>query len=143
MRKFFPLVALLAQPLMAAGSAVIVNSGSTNTPGFRIEVKPSGKAEYTPRVRRALEPGDMATKPMTRQIPASIAKRFFADLDACKPLAALPAAHCMKSASFGSTVTIEYAGQKTPDLSCGNQQDSRTRDLAQSADEIVQEFNKR
>jgi hypothetical protein len=126
---------------MAADSAIIINSGSTNTAGFRIQVNPSGEAVYTPQPRRAKPPAEIQMKPVTRQLPPALIKRFFTELDAGKPLGSLPSQRCMKSASFGTTLVIEYGDQKTPDLSCGNQQDSRTKALAQSANDIATQFN--
>jgi hypothetical protein len=51
-------------------------------------------------------------------VPAALARRFFADLQAAGPLDELPVAHCMKSASFGSWTRITYLGKTSPDLSC-------------------------
>ena len=115
---------LFATVILAA--AVIVDSGSTNAPGFRIVVKPSGKAELTSR---------NVTK--RSQVPEVLAKRFYADLEALKPLSNIPARHCMKSASFGTTRTIQYGGQESPDLSCGGHGDARLEALIQDTNEIV------
>ena len=66
-----------------------------------------------------------------------MAKRFHADLDAAKPFGSLPVVHCMKSASFGSTMTIEFGGEQTPDLKCGDGGNGAMRDLIRDANEIV------
>jgi hypothetical protein len=137
----FSVFVLFVPFLMAVDPAVIINSGSTNTAGFLIQVSPSGEAVYTLHPRRGGPPSEEPAKPVTRQLPSAVVKRFFDALEAGKPLASLPHQRCMKSVSFGSTLVVEYGDQKTPDLSCGNQQDSRTKALAQSANEIVTQFN--
>jgi hypothetical protein len=91
----------------APDEALIVNSGSTNRAGYRLRVYANG---WT-----ALQQGDI---PLRKRVPAALVERFFADLKAAAPLDKLPAAHCMKSASFGSTTSIGYGGKISPDLSC-------------------------
>jgi hypothetical protein len=71
-------------------------------------------------------------------IPAALARRFYSDLNAAWPLSSLPPQHCLKSASFGTRLTIEFADQKTPDLSCGNPTNPSMRALARDAREIVE-----
>ncbi len=142
MRNVLGLLMVAAPWVMAADSAVIVNSGSTNTPGFRIEITPAGEATFTPKPRRPGQPSQYETQRVTRQVPPALVKRFFASLDAGKPLSSLPHQRCMKSASFGFTLVVESGDEQTPDLSCGNQQDSRTRALATSASDIVTLFTR-
>ena len=91
----------------AAGEALILNSGSTNTAGYRLRVYADG---WT-----ALQQGDV---PVRKRVPAALITRFFADLRAAGPLDALPAARCMKSVSFGFSTQIGYRGKMSPDLSC-------------------------
>ena len=131
----------LATVLAAADSAVIVNSGSTNTAGFRIEVSRSGEAVYTPVLRRAGQLTEALAKPRSRPIPSALAKRFYADLDGQKSLSAPTNPGCMKSASFGTTLIVEYRGEKTPDLSCGDHGSDALKALIQSAGEIVKLFD--
>jgi hypothetical protein len=132
---------VLATALNAGDLAVIINSGSTNAPGFRIEVSRSGEAVYTPVPRRAGQMSEAAAKPRNHRIPSSLVKRFFADLGAQKPLSALPAQGCMKSASFGTTLVVEYQGARSPDLSCGDRGNAGFKALIQSAGEIVKLFD--
>jgi len=136
MRTTFCLMILSALPLRAAGGAVIVNSGSTNTEGFRIVVEQSGKAVYTQTPRKS----DTQVKSRSLDLPQALVKRLYSDLDAGKPLAELPGGHCMKSASFGSSLTIEFAGEKTPDLSCPGSGNPRLQVLIKDANEIVKLF---
>ena len=97
-------------------SAVIVNSGSTNTPGYRILVKTSGDAEYSVEPRRH-GPRNAATQ-MQRRILSALVQRFYSDLKAAMPFSALPHRGCMKSVSSGTTLRIEFDSEQTPDLSC-------------------------
>ena len=89
------------------GTALIVDSGSTNTGGYQITVHTDGTVAVA---------GAHLAKRTT--IPVTLAQRFFADLRAAGDLSALPSAHCMKSASFGSTLRVAYLGKASPDLSC-------------------------
>ena len=117
-------VLLVASPLAAAanvtnvskvpgylpvpkGAAVILNTGSTNTGGYRIVVQRSGDAEYIAQATRA-----------KAQVPASIASRFFSDLRAAAPLQNVQHAACMKSISFGTSLFVYWNHSRSPDLSC-------------------------
>jgi hypothetical protein len=109
----------------ASGEALIVDSGSTNRAGYRLRVYADGTT--------ALQQGDV---PIRKRIPAELVKRFFADLQAAGPLDRLPVAHCMKSASFGSTTQIGYRGALSPDVSCASGS-TATRALAVDATAIA------
>ena len=111
------------------GTAVIVNSGSTNSPGFRIVVERPGTADYTQTRGRA--------STVKGHIPPELAKRFFTDLEAGKPLADLPHRTCMKSASFGTTLTVEFSGETTPDLNCKSGAGPKLQSLMNDVNEIV------
>ena len=67
-----------------------------------------------------------------------LCNQFMRDLKAAGPLSALPARHCMKSASFGSRLFIEFNGERSPDLSCPGQQDPRSDALQKDAQQILQ-----
>ena len=122
-------------------SAMLVDSGSTNTDGFQIVVERSGQTQYTaiPRGRG----GQAAERPSAvgGKLPAALAQRLYADLEAARPLASLPEAHCLKSASFGTTLIIEYGGERTPDLSCPAGTNARVQALVRDAKEIVEARN--
>lgn len=137
--------AVLITALGAAGAdvAVIVNSGSTNTPGFRIAVEQSGNAEYTAAPRRMIRPPSGETPQTQLQLPDTLVKRLYADLDAAKPFSSLPHQRCAKSASFGTTLTIALGLQETPDLSCGGSDNEKLKALLRDANEIVKLFNSR
>jgi hypothetical protein len=89
------------------GAAVILDTGSTNSLGYRIVVQRNGDAEYVRGNARA-----------TGQISADLAKQFFSDLEGGMPLSKLQTAKCMKSASFGTSLFVWWRGQRSKDLSC-------------------------
>jgi hypothetical protein len=136
---------LLITAFAAAGAdvAVIVNSGSTNTAGFRIAVPQSGEAEYTPAPRRVIRPSSGPPAETHLQLPDSLVKRLYADLDAAKPFSSLPTQRCAKSASFGTMLTIALGFQETPDLSCGGGDSEKLKALLRDANDIVKLFNSR
>ncbi len=134
------LIACAALGSAAEDSAVIVNSGSTNRPGFRIVVLRTGAAEYTETGRR---PDREPAKPQRRSLPPALVKRFYADLDSAKPLPALPPQRCAKSASFGSRLTVQLGDEETPDLSCPSPRDGRVKALARDVNGIVKTFRPR
>jgi hypothetical protein len=110
---------------VTATAGVITNSGSTNTYGYTILVGSDGSASYTSGAGRG-----------NGVIAADLSQRFFSDLSAAKPLSALPAAHCAKSASFGTTTTVTQGGDTSPDLQCPG--DPRTQALADDVTKIAQ-----
>ncbi|HYL26651.1 MAG TPA: hypothetical protein VEW74_02390 [Candidatus Nitrosotalea sp.] len=93
-------------------SAVIVNSGSTNTSGYTIKLSSDGKGSLIVQPR-----GGKAGAPKSFSVPAATATKFFSDLAAARKanLATVP---CMKSASFGSSTHVTWQGWTSPDLSC-------------------------
>jgi len=123
-----------------AENATIIDSGSTNRAGFRIEVGRSGVAEMT-SVRRNVDPPSKHIKPLQQTLSVAIVQRFYADLRAAKPLRSLPEAHCMKSASFGSTLTVVLGNEQTPDLNCGDGGNAAMRNLIRDVNEIVALFH--
>jgi len=131
---------VLAAGLAAAEPvATIVNSGSTNRAGFRIAVDAQGNAELTATPGGLRAPREQ-NKPPEQTIPSALFKSFRADLDAAKPLVSLPEVHCMKSASFGSRLTVEAAAEQTPDLSCGDGGNTAIRNLIRDVNEIIALF---
>jgi hypothetical protein len=122
MFRFVLAAALLAAPLYTSanvgssrvpylpvpkGAAVILNTGSTNTSGYRIVVQADGSAEYVADSGRA-----------TATVSSALAAKFFADLKAAGPLGDLPSQPCMKSVSFGTSLFVWWKGGRSPDLTC-------------------------
>ncbi len=95
--------------------AVIVNSGSTNVPGYTLRVRDDGWTTL-----------EQAGATQHKRVDEALATRFFADLRAAGPLGALPRARCMKSTSFGSVTTVAYRGARSPDLSCPGSSSAQT-----------------
>jgi hypothetical protein len=93
--------------------AVIVDSGSTNTSGYRIEVWSDGSATITLQNRAGVVQGGARAFAVT---PA-VSTRFFADLKAART-ANITGSPCMKSASFGTTTHATWHGWTSPDLDC-------------------------
>src|SRR3984893_1294362 len=114
---FLPTYGPIAQPAsttppgmripVSSTEALIVNSGSTNTAGYRLRVSTSG---WT-----TLQQGDIALR---KRVAARFVRQLFADLRATGPLDELAVHPCMKSASFGTTMVIVYRGKTSPDISC-------------------------
>jgi hypothetical protein len=105
------------------GAAVILNTGSTNTSGYRIVVQRNGNAEYITDVTRA-----------KALVPAPIVSKFFSDLHAAAPLQTLQRAACMKSISFGTSLFVWWDHSRSPDLSCPA--DERARALEVDAQAV-------
>lgn len=90
------------------GAAVVLNSGSTNTAGFRIVIERDGHADYVSAAGRN-----------SGRVTADQAQKFFSDLQAAGSLRALPTAPCAKSISFGTSTFVWWKlGGRSPDLSC-------------------------
>jgi len=92
--------------------ATIVDSGSTNTPGYRIDVWSDGSATIVLQNR-----GVTHGEPKTFTVTGSVASRFFANLKAVKS-GNVTGQPCMKSASFGTTTRVLWHGWTSPDLDC-------------------------
>jgi hypothetical protein len=125
----------------AADVAVIVNSGSTNTAGFRIIIERSNNAEFTPGQPRPNRSPNQQPRQMRRELPSALVVRLFADLEAAEPFSSLPSQPCPKSASFGTKLTIEFDGQETPDLSCRPGDNAKLQALVRDANDIVKLFS--
>lgn len=115
----------MSAPHGSLGDATIANSGSTNSAGYTIVVHPDYSADVT--VAGATE---------RKMLSAPQARWLFIKVRAAMPLSSLAAGHCMKSASFGSTTTVAYGGEISPDLSCGG--DTMSRELLRTTSIIVE-----
>jgi hypothetical protein len=109
-------VALVIATCMAAApldTAVIVDSGSTNTYGFTMNVSSDGKGSVTLQTRG----GPSGQSPKTFTVPSATTAKFFKDVAAAKKANAATVP-CMKSASFGSSIHVTWQGWTSPDLTC-------------------------
>jgi hypothetical protein len=93
--------------------AVIVDSGSTNTLGYKIEVWSDGSGRLTLQNRAGVAQG----APKSFTLPAATTARFFSDLQAARKGNAT-SEPCAKSASFGTTTHVMWQGWTSPDLDC-------------------------
>lgn len=109
------------RPTPAVRTAVITNSGSTNTVGYEIVVSSNGKARYNGH---------------PSHVGPAQAARLFHDLDAAGPLSNLKVNHGPKSASFGTSTYITYKTERSPDLSFGG--DAHAAALKADIDAIIQ-----
>lgn len=104
-------------------TAVIENSGSTNTLGYSISVTSGGSITIY----------STHTLPAPSTFPDT--KKLFVDLKAAMPLTSLPVRHGMRSASFGTEMFITYKAQRSPDLTFAS--DPRTVALKADIDAIT------
>lgn len=105
------LLAVCAAAAPLRDGASIVDSGSTNTAGYTIDVWTDGSAAVAYQNRTGAD----AKKSFT--ISSALTTRFFSDLKAARDGSA-PAAHCMKSASFGTSTHVRWHDWVSPDLDC-------------------------
>lgn len=87
--------------------AEILNSGSTNTCGYKIYVATDGRELY-----------HMCYNHGHGRLSVALAKKFLHDIQIAGPLNKLPSRGCIKSVGFGTRTTIQYHGQQSPDISC-------------------------
>lgn len=113
-------------------TAVIVNTGSTNTKGYEITVYSTGGAMLL------MKAADRPIKYSVNARKVQEASKLFRDLAAAMPLTDLPVRHGMRSASFGTRTFITYKGQQSPDLTFGG--DARAATLKADIDAITQQL---
>ena len=123
------LLTTLSLPSKAAEGALatIIDTGSTNRPGLQVTLDASGNAKV----------GSNDAEPRAVQLNSHLCKEFVNTVQSIASLHALPAAHCMKSVSFGSSLYVEYNGERSPDLNCPVQQDPKVDALKSQALEIL------
>ncbi|HVE14833.1 MAG TPA: hypothetical protein VNI01_15665 [Elusimicrobiota bacterium] len=121
-------------------NAVVEDSGSTNAAGYGMVIMPSGIVRFGPNgkggrvIARSLASGSGSQK-----VSPALIQRFYADLDSLMPISGLARGRCAKSASFGSTTTITYRGQISPDLQCV---ENDARKLLEDVREIQRELSR-
>lgn len=111
----------------AMGQVVITNTGSTNTVGMSVTMPEKGRTAMA-------ESRDTKVK---MSVAAELHKQFMKDLEAAMPLDQLPVRHCAKSVSFGTSTFVTYKGVRSPDLSCGGQEDPRVVALQKDVEAIM------
>ncbi len=114
-------------------SAVIDNTGSTNTFGYTITVTATKGTYHISSVSNGgKDTSNEAGMPSGVQ---PLVAHLFTDLNAAMPLTSLPVRHGMRSASFGTRTTITYKGQTSPDLTFAS--DPRSAALKADVDSIT------
>ncbi len=135
------LAALPAEAKLKAAptqTAVIENTGSTNTLGYKIIVTVTGAVARITSAQSGGNTHDLKLNDVMASNEAPLrdqAQKLFADLNTAMPLTTLPVRHGMRSASFGTRTTITYKGQTSPDLTFAS--DPRTAALKADIDAIT------
>lgn len=128
MARLLCLLALcLFSSSLIGAQVTIIDSGSTNRPGMNVKLKKSGP-------QAMIEKKDGSQQAIN--LEKTLCSRLMQDLKAAGPLNQLPAAPCMKSVSFGTSLFIEYKGVRSPDLNCP-QTDPRSQALKQDAMDLM------
>ena len=117
--------------------ATVIDTGSTNRPGLRVTFDQDGRALANVGGGAAASPEGAASQDI--QLHADVCKQMLDQLKAVGSLSGLPARHCMKSVSFGSGLYVEYQGERSPDLSCPGQTDSRAEALQKMASKVLED----
>jgi hypothetical protein len=115
-----------AQP--APQQATVIDTGSTNVPGVTMTINALGAAEVRPRDAEARK----------TSVDAHLSERLFQDLQSAGPLSALPKPHCFKSVSFGSSLYVEFNGERSPDLNCPAGADSKLAALQKDVRDLME-----
>ncbi|MFL6447732.1 MAG: hypothetical protein ACJ746_08590 [Bryobacteraceae bacterium] len=110
----------------------ITSTGSTNTVGMEVTLDGGEDASIRPQSKAARQV----------KLKSSAVAEFTKAVDAAGPLHALPANHCMKSASFGSNLFVSRGDDRSPDLSCPVQSDPRTAAIKKQAESLLQAAQK-
>lgn len=126
-KVFWAVACLLCCAGMSVAQVTIIETGSTNTPGMNVKMKKAGP-------QAMIEPKEGAAQKL--MLKKDLCRRLMKDLAAAGALDKLPEAHCMKSASFGTSLFVEYKGVRSPDLSCP-QTDGRMAALKKDVNEIM------
>lgn len=116
----------------ATPQALIIDSGSTNRAGVTVTVNAAGNATVEQR----------GAQPQNINLSPQLCEQLMRDIKSAGTLSALPPKHCMKSVSFGSSLYVEMAGDRSPDLSCPEQQDTRAAALQKDAHDVLQAVQK-
>jgi hypothetical protein len=120
-------------PLSASEpQATIIDSGSTNRSGMRVTVDAQGHATV---VEKSGETHHV-------NLSQPISSDFLHDVIGAVPLSHIPVHHCFKSVSFGSSLFIEYQGERSPDLSCPGPTNTDTASLVKEAHILLEAAQK-
>lgn len=104
----------LALATPSLDGARIVNSGSTNAAGWTIALRSDGSGTVTQQPRPS---GSLDPIAHTFTVDRDVAQHFFSSAKLARNWNGTPP-QCMKSASFGFTLTVQYHSWRSPDLTC-------------------------
>jgi len=114
-------LALMVLPLAVCAAntpvrdgATVVDSGSTDWSGYKMDVWSDGNADLTLQDRGRATHGPLKTF----RISASLAHRFFADLKAARDGLRIAGEFCGTYAGNATTAYVQWHGWKSPDLAC-------------------------
>jgi hypothetical protein len=110
----------------------VIDSGSTNRAGVTVRVDSEGNATVEQR----------GAEPQSARLDSQLCQQLLKDVKAAGTLSALPEQHCPKSVSFGSSLFVEFNGDRSPDISCSPQEDPRSAALQKDANDILQAVRK-
>ena len=127
------LPAAAKQKAVPAQVAVIENSGSTNTFGYKVTVTMTKSTYHMSSVSSGGK--DISNDSGMPSGVQPLVGQLFTDLNRAMPLTSLPVRRGMRSASFGTETHITYKGQTSPDLTYAS--DPRTAALKADIDAIT------
>lgn len=119
MRSFLATIFVLVVPIIAIlvivfytvdGTITIVDSGSTNTPGFTLEVNPNGSGTWTDSSGN-VNAFDSFTVDYAGLVKIIREPQILEELFVTRPT-------CAHSASFGSSMTLTYNYLTSGDITC-------------------------
>ncbi len=137
------LVFTLVSSNSASDIVQIVNSGSTNTAGYVIELKRNGLVHWTvaPRRRVTVAPESSTTaSPNQIRLPTARANEIFKAIDEASPFDQYQPVFCGKSVSFGTTLHLTYNGQQVSDLNCP-MKDQRLVNLSKYIHDLIADLH--
>ena len=117
----------------------IVNSGSTNTASYVIELQRNGLVQWTvvPRFRPIASTMPSSTSAQnTLRLPTQRANEIFQSIEQALPFTQYKPVFCAKSVSFGTSLHVTYNEQQTPDLNCPVT-DERLISLSKSIHDLI------
>jgi hypothetical protein len=119
----------------------ILQSGSTNSRGYRVVIRTDGSATVelgSPRGRLNINREDSTQEKPQEFPPRSVdAKALHHLLEEIGDVSKIPTGGCAKSVSFGTRTQIVYAGKTSGDLQCVRQASSTSGTSFEQAEQLA------
>ena len=96
----------------------IVNSGSSNTAGYVIELLEDGTVTLTVAPRRQPILSSTQSNPTRASISPDLVNQLRQSVEQALPFDQYTSRFCIKSVSFGTALHLIYQNQQSPDLNC-------------------------